>query len=52
MRTQYFVVLHESRWKIKRDGQHYGPYETQGSAIRAAVDAAHKAGQKVWMPKF
>lgn len=44
-RAQYFVVLHENQWKIKFDGKHYGPYDTQKAAIRAAVDAAHKAGQ-------
>ena len=32
-------------WKINYDGEHYGPYATQGDAIRAAVDAAHKAGE-------
>ena len=45
-RAQYFVVLHSNEWKIKFDGQHYGPYTTQAHAIRAAVDAAHNAGQK------
>jgi hypothetical protein len=42
-RAQYFVVSHEGQWKIKFQGQHYGPYNTQRDAIRAAVDAAHKA---------
>lgn len=42
-RAQYFVVLHEGKWKIKFDGKHYGPYDTQRAAIRAAVDSAHKA---------
>ena len=45
-RTQYFVVLHEGAWKIKLNGQHYGPYSTQGEAIRVAVETAHKAGVK------
>jgi hypothetical protein len=45
-RAQYFVVLHEDEWKVKLDGQHYGPYSTQEDAIRAAVDAAHKAGER------
>jgi len=40
-RARYFVVLHEGQWKINLDGQHYGPYSTQATAIRAAVDAAH-----------
>lgn len=42
-RVQYFVVLHEGQWKISFNGKHYGPYDTQRAAIRAAVDAAHKA---------
>jgi uncharacterized protein DUF2188 len=41
-RTRYYVVLHEGRWKIKLNDTHYGPYDTQAAAIRAAVDAAHK----------
>ncbi len=45
-RTQYFVVLHNGEWKIKLDGKHYGPYKTQRAAIRDAVDAAHKSGEK------
>jgi hypothetical protein len=43
-RAQYFVVLHENQWKIKYEGQHYGPYASQREAIRFAVDAAHKHG--------
>jgi hypothetical protein len=43
-RTQYVVVLHEQEWKISLAGKHYGPYATQKLAIRAAVDAAQKAG--------
>jgi hypothetical protein len=45
-RTQYFVVLHQHEWKITLNGQHHGPYKTQREAIRIAVDAAHKEGQK------
>jgi Uncharacterized protein conserved in bacteria (DUF2188) len=45
-RTQYVVVIHNGEWKISFDGKHYGPYATQKSAIRAAVDAAHKAGNQ------
>jgi hypothetical protein len=45
-RARYFVVLHEGQWKISYEGKHYGPYDTQKAAIRAAVDAAHKAGGK------
>lgn len=43
-RAQYYVVNHQGQWKITLDGVHYGPYQTQAAAIRAAVDAAHKAG--------
>jgi hypothetical protein len=42
-RAQYFVVLHEGEWKIKFNGKHYGPYNSQRDAIRASVDAANKA---------
>lgn len=45
-REKYFVVLHEGEWKIAYNGKRYGPYSTQKNAIRAAVDAAHKAGSK------
>ncbi|MGJ0513110.1 DUF2188 domain-containing protein [Methylocystis sp.] len=44
-RAQYFVVLHEGQWKITFNGKHYGPYNSQKDAIRASVDAAHKAGK-------
>jgi hypothetical protein len=37
-------VLHQGQWKISFQEKHYGPYTTQETAIRAAVDAAHKAG--------
>lgn len=42
-RTQYFVVLHEGQWKIKFNGQHYGPYRTQREASLAAIDAANES---------
>ncbi|MDB5525815.1 MAG: uncharacterized protein JWM58_3578, partial [Rhizobium sp.] len=45
-RAQYFVVLHSGEWKIKHNEKHYGPYDTQGKAIRSAVDAAHESGKK------
>jgi len=41
-----FVVRHQNEWKISYNGKHYGPYDTQKQAIRDAVDAAYKAGQK------
>ena len=43
-RAQYVVVLDDNQWKISFNGKLYGPYKTQRDAIRAAVDAAHKAG--------
>ena len=45
-RAQYVVVRHEGQWKISFESKHYGPYQTQTDAIRAAVDAAHDAGSK------
>lgn len=42
-RTQYVVVRDAGEWKIAFAGKHYGPYRTQENAIRAAIDAAHKA---------
>jgi len=44
-RAQYIVVLHENEWKINFNEQHHGPYPTQRDAIRAAVEAAQKAGE-------
>ncbi|MGN6410183.1 MAG: DUF2188 domain-containing protein [Nitrobacter sp.] len=45
-RTQYIVVLHQGQWKISLEGKHFGPYETQRAAIKAAVDAAHANGKE------
>lgn len=45
-RAQYFVVLHNGAWKIKFNGEHYGPYATQKEAIRVAVDTAQSSGKK------
>jgi hypothetical protein len=42
-RDQYFVVLHKGEWKIKHNGRHSHPYETQADAIRSGIDAAHAA---------
>jgi Uncharacterized protein conserved in bacteria (DUF2188) len=42
-RDQYFVVLHKGEWKIKHNGRHSHPYETQADAISSAVEAAHAA---------
>jgi hypothetical protein len=43
-RAQYFVVLHNDEWKIKHLDKHYGPYESQRAAIKAAVERANKSG--------
>lgn len=45
-RARYVVVKHQGEWKISYNQKHYGPYATQKAAIKIAVDAAHKAGQK------
>jgi hypothetical protein len=45
-RAVYYVVLHQDQWKISYEGKHYGPYENQDHAIRAAIDAAHEHGNK------
>ena len=44
VRLQYFVVLADNQWTISYGGRHFGPFTTQRNAIRAAVDAAHRAG--------
>jgi hypothetical protein len=44
-RAQYFVVFHQSQWKINFQREHYGPYRTQADAIRVAVDSAHESGR-------
>jgi hypothetical protein len=45
-RTQYFVVLHQHEWKVKLNGEHYGPFRTQDAAIEAAVNVAQSTGAK------
>ena len=42
-RDQYFVVLHEGKWKITHNGSHSHPYATQQDALDAAIDAAKTA---------
>jgi hypothetical protein len=42
--TPYIVFRDQGQWNIKSNGVHYGPYATQRDAVRAAVDAAHNAG--------
>ena len=45
-REQFFVVLHEGRWKIKHNGQHSMPYNTKAESIKSAIDQAHEAQKK------
>jgi hypothetical protein len=42
---QYLIVLHNNEWKIIFKEKHYGPYDTQGEAIEAAIDAAYAMGE-------
>jgi hypothetical protein len=42
---QYFIVLHNSEWKISFKERLYGPYATQGEAIEAAIGAAYAMGE-------
>lgn len=51
-RDQYFVVLHDSQWKIKLAGKYYGPYRTQADAIVEAVSTAKKMWRKVTTLRF
>jgi hypothetical protein len=46
-RVHYRVLSDGGMWKVERDGDFFGQYRTQESAIAAAVGAArteHKAG--------
>jgi hypothetical protein len=45
-REQFFVVLHEGRWKIKHNGQHSMPYNTKAESIKSAIDQAHEVHKK------
>jgi hypothetical protein len=45
-RTVFYVVHHEGRWRFEVNDEDHGPFCTQTAAIRAAVDAAHSAGEK------
>ena len=42
---QYFVVLDNSEWKIGFKDKHYGPYNSEGEAVEAAIDAAYAMGE-------
>lgn len=39
-REQFFVVRHDDKWKIKHNGIHDGPFDTQTAAVDAAVARA------------
>ena len=39
-----YIVFRDQGQCTSVNGVHYGPYATQRDAVRAAVDAAHKAG--------
>ncbi|HYH39901.1 MAG TPA: DUF2188 domain-containing protein [Azospirillum sp.] len=42
-RAIYYVLSHGGGWKIRHNEKDFF-YDTQRAAIKAAVDAAHKAG--------
>ena len=44
-RAVYYVLSDGGRWKVRHNDKDYH-YDTQRSAIRAAVDAAHSSGGK------
>jgi hypothetical protein len=43
---RYLVVRHRDEWFIKFHGQVYGPYKTEREAMRFAIDAAYKLGER------
>lgn len=43
-RARYDVVHPGGQWKIKFNGEYFGPYPTQKAAVKVAVDAAHASG--------
>jgi hypothetical protein len=45
-RDQYFVVLCESGWKIRHNGEHSAHYRSKTEAIQDAVAAACRAGKR------
>jgi hypothetical protein len=44
-RDQYFVVLHDNKWKIKHGERHSEPFNTQQEAITEAVKRAKAASE-------
>lgn len=45
-RAQYFVVNDEGQWTIAYGEKRTDPYTSRAEAIRAAVNAAHRCGEK------
>jgi hypothetical protein len=43
LRPQFVIVESDGVWKVKHDGMLYGPYETERSAVHAAIEAAERA---------
>ena len=43
LRTQYIVLEHDGGWKIRFEGQHFGPYPSERAAVFAAIEAAERA---------
>ena len=43
LRTQYIVLEHDGAWKIRFEGQHFGPYPSERTAVFAAIEAAERA---------
>lgn len=39
----YVVEPHDDTWAVSLGGRSFGPYSSLAAAIRAAMDAAHKA---------
>ena len=42
-RAEYIVAFLDGAWTVSLNGQPHGPYSSQESAARAAIEAAHKA---------
>ena len=44
-KIEYFVVLHNGDWTVRRDRKAYGPYPNREAALASAIDAAQMSGQ-------
>ena len=44
-REKFFVLRHEGKWKIRYNGQLFGPYLIPGEAVLTAMRKASRAGQ-------